>query len=203
VYSAKFSPHQPDTIVSCSSDGLLKVWDIKAPTGSATAALTIPAHPTEVLSCAWNYYVPYLVATASVDRTVKVHDIRMASSGPVAPDAPLPPSSASASTVATLLGHEYAVRRVAFSPHSANVLASAGYDMTARVWHVDSSSLAQQQPGGGAAIKWGPSGTGPGALSQIHDLHSEFVVGLGWSLYDEGVLATTSWDCETHIFRAV
>lgn len=32
-----------------------------------------------------------------------------------------------------LLGHEYAVRKVQWSPHRADMLASASYDMTCRV----------------------------------------------------------------------
>ena len=34
---------------------------------------------------------------------------------------------------ADLLGHEYAVRRVQWSPHRPDVLASASYDMTCRM----------------------------------------------------------------------
>jgi peroxin-7 len=33
-----------------------------------------------------------------------------------------------------LLGHEYAVRKLQWSPHRADVLASASYDMTCRVF---------------------------------------------------------------------
>ena len=32
-----------------------------------------------------------------------------------------------------LLGHEYAVRKVQWSPHRPDVIASASYDMTCRV----------------------------------------------------------------------
>ena len=33
-----------------------------------------------------------------------------------------------------LAGHEYAVRKVQWSPHRAEVLASASYDMTCRMY---------------------------------------------------------------------
>ena len=36
--------------------------------------------------------------------------------------------------LAVLLGHAYAVRRVAFSPHAQTLLASCSYDMTVRLW---------------------------------------------------------------------
>jgi peroxin-7 len=35
---------------------------------------------------------------------------------------------------AQLLGHEYAVRKVQWSPHRVDVLATASYDMTCRVY---------------------------------------------------------------------
>lgn len=101
------------------------------------------------------------------------------------------------STVASLLGHEYAVRKVAWSPHSANLLASASYDMTARLWSIDSNSLGNA--GGGVAF--GPSGLGGGRLERIHDGHTEFVVGLAFSFFDEGVVASCSWDQEVQIWR--
>ena len=56
--------------------------------------MVIPAHPLEVLSCDWNkYHAGSLIATGSVDKTVKVWDLRR----PAQP-------------VATMAGHAYAVR---------------------------------------------------------------------------------------------
>jgi peroxin-7 len=39
-----------------------------------------------------------------------------------------------------LLGHEYAVRKVQWSPHRADVLATASYDMTCRVYDLRPST---------------------------------------------------------------
>lgn len=186
VYSARFSPASPSTLATCSSDGLLKVWDTSQPNAMApSSSLIIPAHSTEVLSLDFNKYAPHLVATGSVDRTVRVHDIRMASNSPTNPRQ---------CCIATLLGHEYAVRRVACSPHSATEVASASYDMTGRVWSLapDAVSTQPRQPGNMTT----------GRLGRVHDLHSEFVVGLSWSLYDPGAIATASWDQEIHVWRA-
>jgi WD40 repeat protein len=59
-----------------------------------------------------------------VDKTVKLWDVRN-------PTIPL----------ATLTGHQYAVRRVKCSPHAESVVYSASYDMTLRMWCVPSLSL--------------------------------------------------------------
>lgn len=202
VYNSLFSPHSPDTLASCSSDGLLKIWDLKQvgsssalPTGvtpapAERASLTIPAHPTEVLSLDWNKYQPNIIATASVDRSVRIHDLRMASSSSSTSMAAM--DAAGRSCIATLLGHDYAIRRVAWSPHHADVLATSGYDMTARTWRIDGlAQIGLSPPGTGMAIP---------RCTDVYDSHQEFVLGLGWSLFEPGVLATASWDHEVHAY---
>lgn len=210
VYASLFSPHSPDMLASCSSDGLLKIWDLRTasaatPNNPATPAsnappskpaLMIPAHPTEVLSLDWNKYRPDTIATGSVDRTVRIHDLRMASGaaggGGIMANSPV---GGGKGTLATLIGHDYAIRRVAWSPHAADVIASSGYDMTARTWKVP--AVSSQQPGGLAPLNDGGLG---GICTDIYADHREFVVGLAWSLYEPGVLATASWDQECHVF---
>lgn len=161
---------------------------------TAAASLSIAAHPTEVLSLDWNKYHPHLIATGSVDRSIRIHDLRMATSALPSPMPTMQPPA----TVASLLGHEYAVRRVSWSPHSANILASASYDMTARIWSIEAGMLGQ---GGPQASSFGTSGMGGGRLVRIHDQHTEFVVGTAWSLFEEGVLASCSWDQLVHMWR--
>lgn len=183
VYAALYSPSQPHTIASCSSDGFLKVWDTRSP---ASPSVMIPAHPTEVLTLDWNKYHPHMIATGSVDKSIRIHDLRMASSPP--PGAA--PTSSAGANVATLLGHEYAVRKVAWSPHSATMLASGSYDMTARIWNVD----AVLRPPGQGVASFGPGGMGGARCVGVHNQHSEFVTGVGWSLYEPGVVASCGWD---------
>ncbi|KAG9313097.1 WD40 repeat-like protein [Chiua virens] len=189
VYQALFSPHQPDIIATCSTDGTVKLFDLRAPayasgptsntfTNAVSAAvLTLPASGTELLSIDWNKYRPFVVASAGVDKVVKVWDCRMASTAP--------PTNQSVGGVCEiqLSGHEYAVRKVHWSPHRADILATASYDMTCRIWSTN------PVPGGSN-------------LLYVHDPHTEFVAGCGWSLYDEGLLASCGWDGRLNIFRA-
>lgn len=82
-------------------------------------------------------------------------------------------------------GHEYAVRRLAWSPHASDVLISGSYDMTVRLWN-DGSSAAPQSLGGGPTM---------GAQLGVMNRHSEFVTGVDWCLFGAGGwVASAGWD---------
>lgn len=140
VYQALFSPHQPDILATCSTDGTMKIFDLRSPayaTGPATnsfthplsnAVLTVPASGTELLSLDWNKYRPFVLATAGVDKMVKVWDCRMVQSANMSAQA------IGGVCEIQLPGHEYAVRKVQWSPHHPDILATASYDMTCRMY---------------------------------------------------------------------
>ncbi|KAG5647864.1 hypothetical protein DXG03_007788 [Asterophora parasitica] len=132
-----FSPHQPDILATCSTDGTVKIFDLRSPayvSGPGTnnftnpisaAALTVPASPGEVLTIDWNKYRPFLLASGGVDKLVNIWDCRMIKPGEL--------NQVGGARETQLFGHEYAVRKVQWSPHRAEVLATASYDMTCRV----------------------------------------------------------------------
>jgi peroxin-7 len=62
-----------------------------------------------------------------------------------------------------LIGHTYGIRRVKYSPYDSNILASASYDMTICIWNVNF----------------------PAAPIFRHTHHTEFAVGVDFSLFNE------------------
>lgn len=80
--------------------------------------------------------------------------------------------------VKILHGHEFAVRRVKCSPHAESLILSGSYDMSVRLWD--------------ESIEDG--------LVARFDHHTEFVVGLGFNLFREGMVATASWDESVSVF---
>jgi peroxin-7 len=120
-----------------------------------------PTPPSECLTHDWNKYRNNIIATGGVDGRIRTFDIRNGS-GPAA----------------ILDGHSYAVRKLAWSPHVSDMLLSASYDMTCRVW-TDGSSGA-----GGHAKELGQMAR-----------HTEFATGLDWCLFGaEGWCASVGWD---------
>ncbi|KAF1356294.1 WD40-repeat-containing domain protein [Delphinella strobiligena] len=185
VYSAQFSPHNPDIITAVARDSHLRVFDLRTPASASNhLTLAIPIHappkipspnfvpvgavgPTECLTHDWNKYRDTVVATAGVDGAIRVFDIRNPGAGPVS----------------VLGGHEYAVRKISWSPHLSDVLLSASYDMTCRVWT------------DGSAMGLVPGEAGLGKELGRMDRHTEFAMGVDWCLFGaEGWCATCAWD---------
>lgn len=221
VYSAMWSPHHPDILATACGDGHLRLFDLRqaysAPSPSMTGGLSTPTPAVatvpvggEVLSLDWNKYRQWHIATGSTDKTIKAWDLRsvgsMVDRGGMTAGAPppgAPPPMGQGQITAICTGHDYAVRKVAYSPHSPSLLASASYDMTARIWDLDHPSLSlssvASRLGGGLM---GRGGQQQGGLLQVHEAHTEFVVGLGWSLFQEGLVASTAWDMSVQLWSA-
>ncbi|KAL2261474.1 hypothetical protein VTK26DRAFT_4075 [Humicola hyalothermophila] len=203
TYSASFCPNNPAIISCVSSDSHLRLFDLRTPVSAKYHLTTvIPVHappagptlpllsngqtfagsvPSEVLTHDWNKYRDTVVATAGVDRTVRTFDVRNPAGGPLS----------------VMLGHEYAVRRLAWSPHASDVLATASYDMTVRVW--SDGSLHHPPPAPASAPTTIPVGTQMGVMNR----HSEFATGVDWCLFGAGGwLASAGWDQRVLVWDA-
>lgn len=172
TYSASFCPSNPALVSAASSDSHLRLFDLRTPSSAKYHLVaTIPVHalpaaaadaPAEILTHDWNKYNDAVVATGGVDRLLRTFDLRSPARGPLA----------------LMRGHDYAVRRLAWSPHASDLLVSASYDMTVRLWNDGSaqSHLPARQMG-------------------LMNRHTEFVTGVDWCLFGAGGwVASVGWD---------
>jgi peroxin-7 len=88
--------------------------------------LTVAAAPSEELALDWNKYRQLVIASAGLDKTVKIWDCRMLQLGGSA-------NAVGGLCENRLFGHEYAIRKVHWSSHRPDLLASGSYDMTCRM----------------------------------------------------------------------
>lgn len=202
VFSVQWNLINKETFVTASWDHTIKIWHPEQP----RSLNTLRGHEGCVYEASWSPHHAETIASASGDQTVRVWDARRGgAAGPAQTirahvnevlsldwtkyaEHEIATGSVDHSVklwdlrrpdreVSLLLGHDLAVRRVKCSPHAGNVLATASYDMTARFWDARA-----------------------GVILDLHDAHTEFVLGLDFNLYVEGQIATCSWDENVHIF---
>lgn len=113
IYCAKFSPLIANLFASVSTDGHLNLWNSLDFTGKPL--MSIEAHASEALACDWSHFDRNVLLTGGSDGLVRGWDLRKMRTH-----------------IFELGSGEFAVRRLACSPHSATVLASANYDFTTR-----------------------------------------------------------------------
>lgn len=209
IHSARFSPHDPNVIASVHADSHVRLWDTR--TYPSLTHDFLGHGGLEALTLDWNKYRPSVLATGGVDKAIKVWDLRMIPSissnnnvGAVEGigQQPVPVNHSIVAPINELLGHEYAVRKVAWSPHSGEGLLSTSYDMTARVWNDISAASSDQRPGMGSRYL-SRMNNGTGMVSMFNQ-HTEFVMGADWSLWGEpGWVATVGWDEMLYVWKAL
>mmetsp|Transcript_18916 Transcript_18916/g.60466 ORF Transcript_18916/g.60466 Transcript_18916/m.60466 type:complete len:347 (+) Transcript_18916:2286-3326(+) len=190
-----------NTFLSASWDGTVKLWDPMVP----QSRMTFAEHSGSVYNARWSPRHPGRFVTCSADATVKVFDtnqgrstatIRAHEGEVLAVDWNKYNEFAFVSgsvdrtmrfwdlrrinqPTQVLFGHQYAIRRLKCSPHDEHVVGTVSYDMTSCIWNT-----ARED-----------------ALVLKGEQHTEFVMGIDFSLFRPGQVATCSWDEHVCIFN--
>ncbi|KAJ3190116.1 peroxisomal targeting signal 2 receptor [Gaertneriomyces sp. JEL0708] len=193
VFSVNWNLVNKDCFITGSWDQSIKLWKPEV----AQSLSTWHEHTHCIYQTVWSPTSGETFASASGDHTVKVWDVRNPRAmqtirahnaeilaldwnkydpnkivtGSVDHTLKVFDLRFSTREVNVLRGHEYAVRRVKCSPHNGSLVASASYDMTMRVWD-----------------------TNIGTPVWTQDLHTEFVLGVDWNMFFEGMIAACAWD---------
>ena len=152
-----YSPKLSTVFASASGDSSIKLWDERLNTSSSTFF----GNSGEILSIDWNKYQPNVLISGSVDKSLKVWDLRN-------PSIP----------ISSIQGHDFAIRRVKCSPFSGNIVATASYDTTMKLFDIST-----------------------GKQIFVNNAHSEFVFGIDFNLFRKGLIATCGWDGKTMVLE--
>ncbi|KAI8929443.1 WD40-repeat-containing domain protein [Entophlyctis helioformis] len=202
VFSINWNLVRKDTFVTGSWDYSIKLWSPEMP----NSLRTWQEHIGCIYQTAWSPTHADVFASAG-DETVRIWDVRQPRSvqtirahqaevlaldwakyqkdtiftGSVDTTIKMWDLRFPQREAAVIGNHEYAVRRVKSSPHQANLIGSVSYDMTARFWDL---------------------GRQGNRLTHAHHDHSEFVLGLDFSVFTPNQVATCGWDEFIHVFQA-
>ena len=199
VNSVEWSHLNKRTILTSSNDQTVKVWDATTMTQQAEFS-----HDFTAYQAIWHPTHESIFGSCSGDQTMRVWDLRSGRDvkrihahtnevlsmdfnkyenfvATASTDNTIKVWDLRATTespIMMLTAHTLPVKRIKFSPYHANILASGSYDMSTLIWDCNKQQVVNR-----------------------FDNHSEFVVGLDFNLFNEGQLASVSWDKSVAVFK--
>ena len=126
VEDIQWSPNEKNVFASASSDGTIKVWDIRSKARKPAVSVTVSKTDVNVLS--WSGQTTHLLATGADDGEWAVWDLRQWK--PVATDAP----SSTPKPVASFNFHKEQITSVEWHPTDDSIVAVAAGDNTLTLW---------------------------------------------------------------------
>mmetsp|Transcript_20677 Transcript_20677/g.45368 ORF Transcript_20677/g.45368 Transcript_20677/m.45368 type:complete len:328 (-) Transcript_20677:71-1054(-) len=194
VYGVDWNLNAKNLVSTAAWDTTVKVWDV----AQGVCVRTFAAHKQIAYSAIWAPARPMTLASVAGDAMLHIMDLNVG-------DMPVQSIQAHQHEILTvdwnkyndfmvvtgsvdktirvfdlrnlsgplqvLHGHQLAVRRLKTHPHNQSQLVSASYDMSVNVWDLNM-----------------------GQVIQHFAHHTEFVLGVDLSLFEENLLATAAWD---------
>lgn len=154
VYSSSWNHKTSGILLTSSADKTYRLWDVNSGTG--TPVFTSKPGQSDVLCCDWNRFDSNLFALGYVSGLIELRDFRNLKSEPV-------------KTFES--AHDYAVRRIKFSPHVSDLLGSVSFDTNTKLWSTST----------GAMLDWSKN-------------HAEFTYGFDFDSKLPNRLVDCGWD---------
>jgi ribosome assembly protein RRB1 len=127
IEELQWSPSERHVFASASSDGTVKVWDVRSK--SRTAAVSMQVSNTDVNVMSWSHQTAHLLATGAEDGEWAVWDLRQwkpAAAGSTKSSKPTP--------VASFDFHKEQITSIEWHPTDDSIVAVAAGDDTLTLW---------------------------------------------------------------------
>jgi ribosome assembly protein RRB1 len=124
VEDLQWSPSERNVFASASSDGTIKVWDVRSK--SRTAALSVQVSDADVNVMSWSHQTSHLLASGADDGVWAVWDLRQWK--------PNSPASSKPTPVASFSFHKEQITSVEWHPTDDSIVAVAAGDDTLTLW---------------------------------------------------------------------
>ena len=126
VEDLQWSPNERNVFASASSDGTVRIWDVRSK--SHTAAVSVTVSNTDVNVLSWSAQTPHLLATGADDGNWAVWDLRHWK--PSSSEKPSPQPK----PVASFNFHKEQITSVEWHPTDDSIVAVAAGDNTLTLW---------------------------------------------------------------------
>lgn len=126
VEDIQWSPNEKNVFASASSDGTVKVWDVRSKSRKPAVSVSVSGTDVNVLS--WSHQTAHLLATGADDGQWAVWDLRQWK--PASNNASNPPPK----PVASFNFHKEQITSVEWHPTDDSIVAVAAGDNTLTLW---------------------------------------------------------------------
>lgn len=120
VYAGCWNPKMSGVLLSASADKTFRIWDVNSSSINAAPLFTSAPNSSDVLCCDWSRFDPNVFVLGYASGLIEVRDFRKLKE----------PCLRSYE-----MAHDYAIRKIKFSPHVPNLFGSVSYDMNTKLWH--------------------------------------------------------------------
>ncbi len=187
VEELQWSPNEKNVFASASSDGTVKVWDVRSK--SRKPAVDVKVSNTDVNVMSWSKQTSHLLATGADDGQWGVWDLRHWKPNPSAPSAPI-----NASPVASFDFHKEPITSIEWHPTDDSVVAVGSADNTVTLWDLAVELDEEESREAGLSDV-------PPQLLFVH--YTESVKEVHWQAQMPGTLMATGADGFGYVLRFI
>ena len=130
VYTGSWNPKMSGIVISGSADKTFRIWDVNSSSINSTPVFISKPGASDVLCCDWNKFDSNIFALGYASGLIEIRDFRNLNSEPL-------------KTIQ--LAHDYAIRKIRFSPHIPTLFGSVSYDMITKLWDMDGGLVDQSK----------------------------------------------------------
>jgi peroxin-7 len=130
VYAGAWNPKMSGIVLSGSADKTFRLWDVNTSSINSTPLFASKPGASDVLCCDWNKFDANIFVLGYASGLVEIRDFRNLSGEPLR---------------TIHMAHDYAIRKIRFSPHFPNLFGSVSYDMMTKLWDVETGLVDQSK----------------------------------------------------------
>jgi peroxin-7 len=123
IYTGAWNPKMSGIVISGSADKTFRVWDVNSSTINSTPIFISQPNTSDVLCCDWSKFDENIFALGYASGLIEIRDFRNLSAPPLK---------------SIQMAHDYAIKKIRFSPHLPNLFGTVSYDMNTKLWDMNS-----------------------------------------------------------------